>query len=735
MISKKICEDRKLEIFPIEKLIDFDAANGTDIEYDGFVEANLQIPGKSFKDDILLLVVPTIPYHDKVPVILGTLTLDLVDDSFISNGEVELLEKPWQSVHQSITYRREGQEVHKGRSVEPLGFVKTTKSVVIPAHQTISVHGMTRAKNYGFTVNIIAEPTLKGSLPKGAVAKNTYCNLLPGSSRVTVLIQNQTSKKLVIPTKTIVCQIDMANQIPRLLAPDDDEDDEEENTSENDEHTDDESDEYVDDITYEKYVVNSNVNTEDRHDVGCPKHADGKHVNDPPEPEINTTKPDDGKWVLEKLDLTGLDEYSSDFQGKANALLCKNAFLFSKHDLDMGRTSLVKHNIILTDPVPFKEAYRRIPPQLYQEVKDHLQEMMDLGAIRKSCSPWSSPVVLVRKKDGRLRFCIDMRKLNSKTLKDSYYLPRIEQTLDHLLGSKIFTSLDLKCGYWQVEMVEECKPYTAFTCGPLGFYECDTMPFGATNAPATFQRLMENCLGELNLNWCIVYIDDIIIFSDTPEEHLKRLEAVFAKLAAAGLKLKPSKCEFFKKEITYLGHLISKDGVATDPKKIDAITKWPVPKTVNEVRTFLGFAGYYRRYIKGFSRIARPITNLTRGLESTSSRMAKKTMVDWGEDEQEAFQKLKDCFLTAPILAFPDHNLPFILHTDSSEEGLGAVLYQEQGGTKRVIAYASRSVSKTEAKYPPHKLEFLALKWAVTEKFHEYLYGGTFLMYTLTTTP
>ena len=174
-------------------------------------------------------------------------------------------------------------------------------------------------------------------------------------------------------------------------------------------------------------------------------------------------------------------------------------------------------------------------------------------------------------------------------MKDSYSLPRIEYVLDQLLGSTIFTTLDLKAGYWQVEMVEECKPYTAFTCGPLGFYECETMPFGATNAPATFQRLMDNCLGELNMNWCIVYLDDIIIFSSDAASHIERLEAVFQKLAKAGLKLKPSKCEFFKKRIKYLGHIFSEEGVSTDPKKVEAVLNWPVPETVYDVRSFSRF--------------------------------------------------------------------------------------------------------------------------------------------------
>ena len=385
---------------------------------------------------------------------------------------------------------------------------------------------------------------------------------------------------------------------------------------------------------------------------------------------------------------------------------------------------MVKHYIKLTDPIPFKERYRRIPPQLYDEAREYLQEMLRLGAIRKSCSPWASTIVLVRKKNGKLRFCIDLRKLNSKTLKDSYALPRIEQTLEHLKGSKVFSTLDLTSGYWQVEMAEECKQFTAFTVGPLGFYECEAMPFGANNAPATFQRLMEECLGDLNLNWCIVYLDDVIVFSSTPEEHLERLEAVFKKLSEAGLKLKPSKCKFFQSSLTYLGHLISEEGIATDPSKIQAVKEWPVPESVSQVKSFLGFVGYYRRFIKGFSKIAKPRYALTKGLESQSKKVTQRAMVIWGEEEQKAFDQLKQACITASILGYPDYELPFILHTDSSTEGLGAVLYQKQQGGTKVIAYASRALSKSETNYAPHKLEFLALKWAVTEKFKEYLYGS-----------
>ena len=319
--------------------------------------------------------------------------------------------------------------------------------------------------------------------------------------------------------------------------------------------------------------------------------------------------------------------------------------------------------------------------------------------------------------------------MNNRTIKDGYSLPRIEDTLDCLHGAVWFSTLDLKSGYWQVELEEEGKPLAAFTMGPLGFWECECMPFGLTNAPATFQRLMESCLGELHLNWCIIYLDDIIVFSRTPEEHVHRLRAVFNKLKAAGLKLKPCKGDFLKKEIRYLGHVVSEEGVSTDPDKIKSVTEWPQPTTVTEVRSFLGFVSYYRRFIPNFSKVAKPLNKLLQNLEGTPSQK-KKFKVHWGPKQQEAFETLQRLCTESPILAYADFRAPFILHTDASGDGLGAVLYQVQEGKQRVIAYAYRSLTRSERNYPVHKLEFLALKWAITDKFHEYLYGSQFQVYT-----
>ena len=225
-----------------------------------------------------------------------------------------------------------------------------------------------------------------------------------------------------------------------------------------------------------------------------------------------------------------------------------------------------------------------------------------------------------------------------------------------------------------MELEKEAKPLTAFTMGPLEFWECKRMPFLPSNIPAIFQRLMESCLGELHLRWSIVYLDDIIVFSQIPEEHLVRLQVVFNKLKAVGLKLKPSKCELFWKQINYLGHVVGHNGISTDPKKIEAVTEWPRCTTVTEVRSFLGLVRYYRRFIFNFSKVAKPLNKLLQNLEGTSNQK-KKFKVHWGPEWQEDFENLQRLCTEAPVLAYADFKFPFILHTDASSDGLGAVLY------------------------------------------------------------
>ena len=426
----------------------------------------------------------------------------------------------------------------------------------------------------------------------------------------------------------------------------------------------------------------------------------------------------------------------------ANEIIQKYNIAFALHDLDLGRTAKTKHKIPMFDDGTFNLPYHRIPPAMYDEVHKHLQEMLALDAIRVSQSPYASPVVLIRKPNGQIRFLIDFSKLNSKTKRHAYAMPRINEMLDSLYGARWFSSLDIKSAYWQVEVEEADKEKTAFTVGPLGFYECNRMPLGLSNAPATFQRLMENCLGDMNMHSCLIYLDDIVVFSRTFGEHIERLEKVFERLVDAGLKQSPAKCNLFQKELKYLGHIVSPEGVSTDPKKVDCVKEWPVPQNLKQLQSFSGFVGYYR-FIKDFSKISRPLYDLFKGSGCGKKKGKNKQQpvpFHCSEVHQAAFDKLVSMCCEAPVLTYADYSKPFLLHTDASLDGLGAVLYQKLEGKERVISFASRGLTPSERNYPVHKLEFLALKWAVTDKFHDYLYGNQFtvgtdnpLTYVLTT--
>ena len=267
-------------------------------------------------------------------------------------------------------------------------------------------------------------------------------------------------------------------------------------------------------------------------------------------------------------------------------------------------------------------------------------------------------------------------------------------------------------------MDKESKQYTAFTLGSMGLYECESMPFGLCNAPPTFQRLMQNCLGKSNLTYCLIYLDDVIVFSDMPEEHLQRMRVVFNRLHEHGLKLKPSKCEVFKSEINYLAHHVSQKGVLPSKKNLESIAQCPPPGTYTKVKSFVGLVGHYRCFIRGFAKIAAPLYGLTSG----DNKDKKSEHVDLFPKARKAFDCLKAACVQAPILSFKDFNKPFLLETDASGRGLGAVLSQKQAdGRYHLIAYASHVMNETEQRYHSNKQEFLAFKWAVTEQFHEYL--------------
>ena len=384
--------------------------------------------------------------------------------------------------------------------------------------------------------------------------------------------------------------------------------------------------------------------------------------------------------------LDRLKEWPPELVKKAVALLLEFHHVFSLEPNEIGCTDATKHVIELMKDEPFKERFRCIAPTLVDEVRQHIQEMLDGGTIRPSQSPWCNAVVLVRKKDGSLRFCIDFRRLNARTKKDAYPLPCMQETMESMVGARHFSCMDLKSGFWQVKMDEESRQYTAFTVGSMGIYEFLCMPYGLCNAPTTFQRLMQNCLGELNLTYTLIYLDDMIVYSKTEDEHLVHLRAVLERFMENGLKLKPSKCNFFCTEINYLGHKVSMAGMEPGTEGLKGITEITPPATYTQVRKFLGAMGHFRRFIKGYAKITKPLNDL---LQGENSRL-KSHPVGLLPDALVVFQELKMKCFTAPVLAFVDFKKPFLLETDTSIEGLGAVLSQEQDdGRYHPVAYAS----------------------------------------------
>ena len=322
----------------------------------------------------------------------------------------------------------------------------------------------------------------------------------------------------------------------------------------------------------------------------------GDKGEDKPEPtKLSTQKRQE--LLLAALEKDGgldrLRDWLPELARWAKALLLEFHHVFSLEPNEIGCTDATKHVIELMKDERFKERFHCIAPPLVDEVRQHIQEMLDGGAIRPSQSPWCNAVVLMRKKDGSLWFCINFRRLNTRTKKDTYPLPCMQETMESMVGARHFSCIDLKSGFWQVQMDEESRQYTAFTVGSMGMYEFLHMPYGLCNALATFQHLMQNCLGELNLTYALIYLDDVIVYSKTEEEHLVCLRAVLERFMEHGLKLKPSKCNFFHTEISYLGHKVSAAGMEPGTDSLKGITEIAPPATYTQVQKFLGATGYF----------------------------------------------------------------------------------------------------------------------------------------------
>ncbi|WVZ76074.1 hypothetical protein U9M48_024076 [Paspalum notatum var. saurae] len=369
--------------------------------------------------------------------------------------------------------------------------------------------------------------------------------------------------------------------------------------------------------------------------------------------------------------------------------------------------------ILGTAPIS-KRSYRMAPDEL-KELKTQLQEQLDKGFIRPSSSPWGCPAHFVEKKDqGGKRLCVDYRPLNAVTVKNKYPLPHIDILFDQLAGAKVFSKIDLRSGYYQIKIREEHVPKIAFST-KYGLYEYLVMSFGLTNAPAFFMYMMNSVfMNELD-KFVVVFIDDILIYSKNEKEHEEHLRIVLTRLREHKLYAKFGKYAFWLREVSFLGHILSEKGVVVDPSKVEDVLNWKQPKTVTEIQSFLGLASYYRRFIKDFSKTAKPMTSLTK----------KNAKYVWSPNCEEAFQTLKKLLTSAPVLAQPDITKLFDVCCDASGNGLGCVLMQ-QG---RVIAYASRQLRKHEVNYPTHDLELAAVVHAL-KIWRHYILGNTCHIYT-----
>ena len=409
----------------------------------------------------------------------------------------------------------------------------------------------------------------------------------------------------------------------------------------------------------------------------------------------------------------GSEEYE-----QLSKLLNQYESLFSKEGERINQTSLTKHYIPTGNNAPLKQRPYRVSLAERLLIKEQVEEMCKDGIVRPSTSPWAAPVVLVKKKDGSPRFCVDYRRLNKVTIKDVYPLPRLDDIMDSLQGASFFSSLDLKSGYWQVAVNEEDKNKTVFIT-PDGLFEFNVMPFGLCNAPASFERLVDSILQEYKWKICLCYIDDIVVFSNNFSDHIERLETVLNCFHEAGLTMNTKKCRFAYTQLSIFGHIIDSSGVKPDPSRIKPVSEFPKPSTTKDVRSFLGLCSYYRRFIKGFANIANPLNSL----------LQKSKSFVWENKQEESFLTLKKCLTTAPILAIFTPGLPISIHTDASGYGIGAVILQKHGEMERVVAYASRTLSKAERNYSTTERECLAVVWA-TIKFRPYLFGASFTIVT-----
>lgn len=435
-----------------------------------------------------------------------------------------------------------------------------------------------------------------------------------------------------------------------------------------------------------------------------------------------------------RLTIDGVQMRVSESQGLADASLVNRGFLSLNEESQLetlltkvktafndvkGPCTIGSHTITMKHDRPIKQRYYPRNPAMQAILNEEVDELLRLDRIEPSFSPYSSPVVLVRKKQGTWRMCIDFRQINAAAEPDAYPLPQINSILDQLREAKYISTIDLKNGYWQIPLDAKSRPYTAFTVPGRGLFQWKVMPFGLHSAPATFQRILDTIIGPELHPRVFAYLDDIIVLGRSFEEHVENLTTVFNRLLKAQLQINFDKSEFVQNSLKYLGHIVCSEGIHTDPSKIEAIKEMSAPRTIKELRRILGVASWYRRFVPDFSTLVEPMTRL----------LKKKIPWKWDTEQEEAFYKLKQKLTEAPILRCPNFAQPFFLQTDASGEGLGAVLFQRNSDEEAVVAYASRMLNEAERKYSVTEQECLAVLWGI-RKMRPYLEGYHFTVIT-----